>query len=223
MRRICALFLAMSLLCIPVRGVQEEKYVALTFDDGPSGRFTRRLLERLEARNAKATFLLCGYRIREYRDTAQMVFQSGHEIGLHGCSHKCMGVMSRPEVTQEIRETLELIPQELQVSFLRPPGGKLNDAVRQAAKEADLSILNWSLDTRDWATDNEQEIVQRVLKNVKTGDVILMHDMSDSSVNAALTIIDELTRRGFCFVTASELAQKSGMTPQPGMVYNRFS
>lgn len=213
----------MSLLCIPVRGVQEEKYVALTFDDGPSGRFTRRLLEGLEVRNAKATFLLCGYRIREYRDTAQMVFQSGHEIGLHGCSHKCMGIMSRPEVAQEIRETMELIPRELQVSFLRPPGGKLNDAVRQAAKEAELSILNWSLDTRDWATDNEQEIVQRVLKNVKTGDVILMHDMSDSSVNAALTIIDELTRRGFCFVTASELAQKSGTTPQPGVVYNRFS
>lgn len=223
MRRICALLLVISLLCFPVRGSQEEKYVALTFDDGPSGRFTRRLLEGLEERGAKATFLLCGYRIREYQDTGELVFQSGHEVGLHGCSHKCMGIMSCPEVMREIRETMELLPQDKQVRFLRPPGGKLNDAVRQAAKEAELAILNWSLDTRDWATDDTEQIVQRVLRNIKDGDVILMHDMSDSSVNAALRIIDELTQRGFRFVTASELAQLNGVTPEPGRVYNRFS
>lgn len=94
MRRIFSVILCLSLLVLPVRAAESEKYIALTFDDGPSGRFTRRLLEGLEERDVKATFLLCGYRLKDYPDTAQAIFDAGHEIGLHGYSHSSMGKMT---------------------------------------------------------------------------------------------------------------------------------
>ena len=80
MRRVLVFVLILALLCPGVRAVENEKYVALTFDDGPSGRFTRRLLEGLEQRGVKATFLLCGYRIKDYPALARSIFDAGHEI-----------------------------------------------------------------------------------------------------------------------------------------------
>jgi peptidoglycan/xylan/chitin deacetylase (PgdA/CDA1 family) len=76
--------LCLCLLWVPVRASTEEKLVALTFDDGPSGRFTRRLLEGLAQRDAKATFFLCGYRLEQYPRLAEAIVAEGHEVGVHG-------------------------------------------------------------------------------------------------------------------------------------------
>ena len=114
--------LCMILLCIPVEAKPESQYVALTFDDGPSGKYTQQLLEGLEQRGVKATFLLCGYRLREYPQIARQIFDSGHEIGLHGYSHKNMAEMSRKEVLRELQDTKALLPEGCQPVFMRPPG-----------------------------------------------------------------------------------------------------
>lgn len=222
MRRVFALILCLSLLAIPARAAENGKYVALTFDDGPSGKFTRRLLAGLEERDVKATFFLCGYRIKEYPDTAQMIFDGGHEIALHGYSHDCMGDMSASRVAQEIRDTQALLPPGSEPVFLRPPGGISSDAVKQAAKEAGLAILTWSLDPRDWATSDKDTIVRTVVNKVQDGDVILLHDMTTSSVNAALEIVDILQDRGYTFVTVSELARLRDTDLTPGKVYWKF-
>ena len=84
MRRLLSIILCICLMAFPVRGEDRTKYIALTFDDGPSGKYTRRLLDGLEERNVKATFLLCGYRLKEYPQDAQRIYNAGHEIGLHG-------------------------------------------------------------------------------------------------------------------------------------------
>ena len=194
--------------------------MALTFDDGPSGRFTRRLLDGLEERGVKATFLLCGYRVVDYPREAARIAAAGHEIGLHGYSHAPMNTMTLAQVTREIQKTAALLPQGS--VFLRPPGGKLNDATITAAKNNRLAILSWSNDPRDWAIHDAGVITSRVVEKAKDGDVILLHDMSDSSVTAALRIIDKLTARGFRFVTVSELAKIKGVTPEPGKVYTHF-
>ena len=101
MRRFWAIFLCFCLIGFPCAKAKEPAYVALTFDDGPSGRFTRRLLEGLEQREVKATFLLCGYRLEDYPQLAKQIFEAGHEIGLHGYSHKNMAknrrILSLPE------------------------------------------------------------------------------------------------------------------------------
>ena len=196
--------------------------MALTFDDGPSGRFTRQLLEGLEQRGVKATFLLCGYRVKEDPKTTQRIFNAGHEIGVHGFSHKSMGNMSKKDVLEELRQTMDLLPEGCEPVFFRAPGGQVTPAVKAAAKEAGLSIINWSVDPRDWATRDATSVVQAVVTDVADGDVILLHDMCGSSVEAALSIVDALLQRGFQFVTASELAALRNTLPQPGLVYTRF-
>ncbi len=222
LKRFAPLILCIFFLCAPVRAAEDEKLVALTFDDGPSGRFTQKLLDGLEQRGAKATFLLCGYRMEQYPDLPRRIFQDGHEIGLHGYSHKPMKDMCRRDVAQEIRKAMELLPEGCDVSFLRPPGGLCNGCVETVAEEFSLSLLSWSIDPRDWAIDDAKSIESAVLRHVRDGDVILMHDMTDSSVDAALEIIDQLQSQGFHFVTASQLAQARNIPLIPGKTYTRF-
>ena len=221
MRRILAIFLCLSLLPLPARAAT-AKYVALTFDDGPSGRYTRQLLDGLQDRGVKATFFLCGYRIKEYPDITQRIFDEGHEIGCHGYSHKNMKTMSRRDIAQEIVDTHALLPEGCNPKFLRPPGGIVSDGVRQVAEVRQLAILNWSVDPRDWATRDTAAIETAVLKNIQDGDVILLHDMTLSSVNAALDIVDTLLEDGFEIVTASELAKHRNTRLKPGKVYTAF-
>ncbi len=220
-KRLFALISLFFLLC-PVAARADSGQIALTFDDGPSGRYTRALLEGLEQRQVKATFLLCGYRLMDYPREAQQILAQGHEIGLHGYSHDAMDTMSAAALKKELNDTLALLPQGCKPVFLRPPGGQYSQTVRTVAKEMGLGVLNWSVDPRDWATRDVEAITAMVIHNVRDGDVILLHDMTDSSVKAALEIIDHLKQEGFTFVTVSELARLKGKTIEPGKVYSRF-
>ena len=222
MRRLLAILLCVCLIWVPVRAAREEKLIALTFDDGPSGRFTRRLLEGLAQREVKATFLLCGYRMEQYPTLAQKIFEAGHEIGVHGYSHDSMKTMCQSQLSREIRQTVALLPDGCEPAFLRPPGGQCSGCVQTAAEDFCLAILQWSVDPQDWAVKDAGVIIERVTARARDGDVILLHDMSDSSVDAALAIIDILQARGFRFVTASELAQAKNCTLVPGKIYTRF-
>lgn len=222
MRRILALLLSATFLVLPVRAAEETKYVALTFDDGPSGKYTRQLLDGLYDRGVKATFLLCGYRIKDYPDITQRIFDEGHEIGYHGYSHNNMKEMSRRTIAAEIVDTQALLPEGCTPVFLRPPGGCCSDGVRQVAEARQLAILNWSVDPRDWATHDTAAIEKAVLKNIKDGDIVLLHDMTASSVRAALDIVDTLLEEDFEIVTVSELAKVHNVSIRPGQVYTSF-
>ena len=222
LKRFVILVMCVCLLCVPVRAAEGEKLVALTFDDGPSGRFTRRLLNGLEERNVKATFLLCGYRMEQYPELTQKIYEEGHEIGIHGYSHKSMEFMCRADVSREIEKSMALIPEGCRVSFLRPPGGICGSCVQAAAAKQGLAVLSWSVDPRDWATHDTAAIEKEVIAHVRDGDVILLHDMSDSSVTAALAIIDKLQKQGFRFVTVSELAAAKNVAVTPGTIYTNF-
>lgn len=222
MRRVLALFLMLSVLAIPAQSAEQKKLVALTFDDGPSGRFTRILLEGLKERDVKATFLLCGYRIEQYPELAHQIFSEGHEIGYHGFSHDSMKGMSRKTIAQELMDTQALLPEDCDPVFLRPPGGFVTDGVRQVAQARRLAILSWSVDPRDWATTETASVERSVLGSVQDGDIILLHDMTMSSVRAALNIVDSLQKQGFRFVTASELARLRETKIKPGETYKCF-
>ena len=221
MRRIVALVLCLSFLVLPVQA-QEAKYVALTFDDGPSGKYTRQLLDGLYDRGVQATFLLCGYRMRDYPDLTRRIYDEGHEIGYHGFTHKNMKTMSRREIAQELTDSQALLPEGCRPVFLRPPGGCCSDAVRQVAEARNLAILNWSVDPRDWATHDTAAVERSVLKNIKDGDIVLLHDMSESSVQAALDIIDVLLEQEYEIVTVSCLARLREAKLKPGQTYSRF-
>lgn len=221
MKRLLIFLLCLTLLPVPVRA-KSAKYVALTFDDGPSGRHTKLLLDGLLERNVKATFLLCGYRMKEFPNLTQRIFNDGHEIGFHGYSHDNMKDMSRRSIAAELFDCAQLLPEDCEPVFLRPPGGCCGDGVRQVAEARQLAILSWSVDPRDWATTDTIAIERTVMKNIRDGDIVLLHDMSASSVQAALDIIDSLQKEGFRFVTVSELAKIRGVKIQPGMTYDKF-
>lgn len=221
MRKFLSIFLSLSLLVLPAEA-KETKYVALTFDDGPSGKYTRKLLDGLYDRGVQATFLLCGYRMKDYPDLTQRIVDEGHEIGYHGYTHKNMQTMSRRDIARELEDSQTLLPEGCQPVFLRPPGGCCSDAVRQVAQVRNLAILGWSVDPRDWATHDTAAIERAVLKNVGDGDIVLLHDMSDSSVKAALDIVDVLLQKDYEIVTVSRLVRIRGVRLRSGQAYSRF-
>lgn len=218
------LFLLCLLLALPVStsAAEQPKYIALTFDDGPSGIHTRALLAGLAVRQTKATFFLCGYRAEQYPELTERIWQEGHEIGIHGYTHQNMVPMSRREIAAEISETKALLPGKCPVRLLRPPGGCCSDGVNQVAGAMGLAVIGWSVDPRDWATQDTAAVGRSIVDQVRDGDIILMHDTSRSSVNAALNIVDILTERGFTFVTVSELARLRDTRLIPGANYRKF-
>jgi len=222
MRRILIFLMALCLCILPARGEQLPKYVALTFDDGPSGQYTQRLLEGLADRGVHATFFLCGYRLETYPELAQTIRRSGHEIGLHGYSHKDLSRMNVQAVSSELRRTQALLPEGTLVNLMRSPGGNLSKAVYQAAKEMGLAVIQWSVDPEDWATRDSALIHSRVVSHTKNADVILLHDMTDSSVEAALEIVDTLKAQGYQFLTVSQLAMLNLTHLSSGRKYNSF-
>ena len=222
MRRLLSIFLILTMLVIPPVRAESTKYVALTFDDGPSGRFTRRLLAGLEERQVQATFFLCGYRLEIYPELAKQIHDAGHEIGLHGYSHTDMATLSRKDLQKEIRDTRALLPAGCEATLLRPPGGSSTPQLEQIAEQEDLAILMWSVDPRDWAVHDAAAVEAAVISQVQDGDIILLHDLSHSSVDAALAIIDRLQKEDFQFVTVSQLAELKGITPEVGKSYTRF-
>ena len=130
--------------------------------------------------------------------------------------------MSRRTVASEIMDTQALLPEGCEPVFLRPPGGCCSDAVRQVAEARQLAILSWSVDPRDWATSDTAAVERAVLKNVKDGDIVLLHDMTVSSVQAALDIVDVLKDQGYEIVTVSELVKLRGVNLKPGKTYTSF-
>lgn len=222
MRRLAALILTAAVLTCPVRGAGRTKYVALTFDDGPSGRYTQRLLEGLEQRKVRATFFLCGYRLEDYGELAREIRNGGHEIGLHGYSHDPMPQMSEEVLRRELADTLALLPQGCPVSLMRPPGGALGQVVGKVSGQMNLSVINWSVDPKDWATRDRELILSRLLDMTGDGDVILLHDMTDSSVDAALALVDRLQAQGYQFLTVSQLAMLRLRQLKPGDIYSAF-
>ncbi len=222
MRRVLCILLCLSMVGLPVRAESQTKYAALTFDDGPSGRYTRQLLDGLAQRDAKATFFLCGYRLEEMPSLGARILEEGHEVGLHGYSHKNMRSLSRRDIAGELSDSRALLPEGCRPVWLRPPGGCCSDAVRQVAEATGLSILSWSLDPKDWAMEDSAAVTRHILKNIRDGDVILLHDMSASSVDAALAVIDALKPQGWEFVTVSRLAQLRRVYPEKGKTYAKF-
>lgn len=221
MRKALVLLFTLAVFALPARAA-DTKYVALTFDDGPSGRFTSALLEGLEQRDVDATFFLCGYRLETYGDLARSIRGGGHEIGLHGYSHDAMADMSAGAIISELQRTRALLPESCLINVMRTPGGQQTDAVRQAAREAGVAIIHWSMDPRDWATRDASVIEQRVLSQIQDGDIILMHDMTDSSVEAALALVDQLQTQGYRFLTVSQLAMLRLTHLESGQRYGSF-
>lgn len=206
---------------------EAEHYIALTFDDGPTGGeggITERLLDGLKARNARATFFLCGYRVEEFNTMMDRYLAEGHELGNHTMNHKDLPSLSKDGIKKQIIENDDLIESftGARSTVMRCVGGAYNSTVKEAMAELGLPLIQWSVDTLDWKIRDADHICDVIVDNAKNGDIVLMHDLRECTVEGALRAIDILSERGYAFVTVSELARIQGMEMQPGVVYNDF-
>ena len=197
-----------------------KKMVALTFDDGP-GPYTNDILNCLKQNHGKATFFVVGSRIDYYKDTVRYADKLGCEIANHTYNHPNLVNLSVAEIENEINATNRKIKEVTgKVPLLvRTPGGSFNDTVRATVNKP---LIMWSIDTRDWATQNKEKTVYCVKENVKDGDIILMHDIYGPTRDAACELIYWLKQEGYQMVTVSELAYYRGYSLKSGSVYYSF-
>lgn len=194
--------------------------VALTFDDGPS-QYTEGILDALEKNNARATFFELGNRVKQYPDVVLRIDQIGCEIGNHSYDHAILGNASAAKIAQEIKKTdtsIQKITGKMPV-LLRPPYGSIGSNLR---KNAGKPMIMWSIDTLDWKTKNVDKVYQCVMSRVKDGDIILMHDLYQSSREAAKRLIPALKKRGYQLVTVSELAEYKQVELKAGERYSQM-
>lgn len=219
-----ALAIASAALCgargtsLPAMGGETlpagEKYVALTFDDGPRRGTTDRLLDGLKERGIKATFFLIGSRIQDHADLVARMAEEGHQIGNHTWSHVHLG--GEKADAQEVQRTETALEELLggEGYWLRPPYGDVPEGM-----ELRVPLVKWSVDPRDWESRNAAQVTQAVLRDARPNAIILLHDIYPSSVEAALKIVDALEAEGYWFVTVEELLRLNGVTPEAGVMY----
>ena len=178
--------------------------VALTFDDGPHPVYTMRLLEGLRERGVKATFFVVGENIPGNEALILQMQKDGHLIGNHTYDHADISRLSDEEDCLELQKTSDLVEAITgqDTAYVRPPFGNWKDSM-----DCRISMIavKWTIDTLDWKSRNVTEIVNTVMRQVSDQDIILMHDYYQTSVEAALQLVDLLQAQGYEFVTVEDL------------------
>ncbi|MDQ0169799.1 polysaccharide deacetylase family protein [Paenibacillus tundrae] len=191
----------------------QDKLIALTFDDGPDPVQTPEILALLRQYEAKGTFFVLGKWAEKFPQLVMQEQQEGHEVANHTYAHS-YAVRSTGADTyirdMDAAEKSILGAGVARPMLFRPPGGYYNDMVIQAAKQKGYTIVLWSWhqDTRDWASPGVATIANKVLKNVRNGDIVLFHDKVEGksqTVKALARILPQLKQEGYRFVTVSEL------------------
>ena len=198
----------------------EKPMLALTFDDGP-GTDTDRLLSVLEENNARATFFMVGTRVPQRPETIKRMKEIGCELGNHTAEHKNLKKLSDAEIKEAIQSVSDQVAEATDGSpttVTRPPYGAFDDHVKAAASSP---LIMWSVDTLDWKTKNVESTIKSV-NSATDGDIILMHDIHKTSVEAAIKVIPQLVEKGYQLVTVSEMAEARGVKLEDGGVYFSF-
>jgi peptidoglycan/xylan/chitin deacetylase (PgdA/CDA1 family) len=190
------------------RGNPYLKEVALTFDDGPHPLYTARLLSILRYYRLPATFFLVGVQAERYPDWVQMIHQEGHEIGCHTYDHFRLVNLPLDEQIYQIEEFSDLISDITgkRPRLLRPPGGRYNHFTVELMNRNGMALGLWTINSNDTAPDCEERAMRRrVLEEVQPGSIILMHDGSEATIEMLPRLIETLLRRGYSFVTMSQM------------------
>ena len=194
--------------------------VALTFDDGPGPR-TSEILDQLKKYNAHATFFMLGKNVKSYPDAVKQMLKDGNELGNHSYDHQQLTKIDAEAIAKEVNDTNENIKNICGslATVLRPPYGAINDTVKSSVG---MPMILWNVDTLDWKTRNTQSTIDEVMRNLKDGDIILMHDIHTQTVDAALQLIPKLEEEGYQLVTVSEMAAAKNKTLEYGTAYSDF-
>lgn len=185
------------------------KYVALTFDDGPVNGTSKKIMATLKKKNAVATFFMLGYRVKESPSDVLFAFQNGNEIGIHSYDHKNYANLKNNAIQSQQKRTSDAIKKITGKApvLTRPPYGAWSARI---SKAINMPIIMWSLDPQDWYYRNKKTNIKNVTQRVKPGDIVLMHDLYKTTGQSLETIIDNLRKKGYEFLTVSQLIEHYG-------------
>ncbi|WP_445347487.1 polysaccharide deacetylase family protein [Corynebacterium marquesiae] len=197
-------------------GVDCANCVAITYDDGP-GAETNRLLDKLKAKNAHASFMVIAPSAEQHPELLKRMKAEGHTIGNHTKSHRQLNTLSPEQVSQEIDAGNAAIKKATGQStrWVRPPYGATNATVDQVTRDKGVSQALWDVDTVDWKDRNSEHVCSSAVQGARAGSIVLMHDIHPTTVDAADCVIDGLRAKGLEPVSLDRLLR----TPVPGKRY----
>lgn len=198
-----------------------KKLVAFTFDDGPNFKVTEKLLDEASKRDAKLTFFMVGNRLEKQADLVKRIFDEGHTVGNHSFSHKNLSKLNIDGYLYEIDHTNQLIKNITgqDVTFIRPPYGSYKTSILE---NVNMSFILWNVDTLDWKSRNAQKIYEEAIKDIEDGDIVLFHDLYETSVDGAIMAMDYLTTQGFAFVSLDEMYRLKKIEPEKNKAIRHF-
>ncbi len=198
----------------------DKPMIALTFDDGPGyGNAGDKILDVLEKYKAKATFFMIGENTLVHPENVLRKKALGMELGNHTWNHSNYEENVTADDIRQASDSIVSLTGEPPTAF-RSPGGMTTENIRKECEKENLPLYYWSIDTEDWSNRNAKTIYKKVLKNVQDGDIILMHEIYDSTAKAVEKLVPKLVKKGYQLVTCRELIRvKYGIEPQPGVQY----
>ena len=194
-------------------------YIAMTFDDGPSATLTPKLLDILAAHHIKATFFVLGEMVAEHPEILARAAREGHEIASHSWSHPNLAKMSQEGVRSQLQRTDDAIKNAIgaRPTLFRPPYGSITEREKGwIHDEFGYDIILWDVDPLDWKRPGPAVVRNRILKETRPGSIVLSHDIHPGTIEAMPSTFDELSGKGFKFVTVTELlGMATPVTPHP--------
>lgn len=185
----------------------QQKFVAITFDDGPT-EFTNKVLSQLKKKEHKATFFCVGSNIEQHPEIFKNIIADGHLIGNHTYSHaKNTGFKKTPEIVEELNQTDELIKQYTgeKPHYFRPPFGVTNPSIMRAIRKTKHTVVGWNIRSLDTVLEDEEKILHRIKRQVKPGSIILLHDTSEKSIRVLEQLLLYLNENNYRSLTVDEL------------------
>jgi peptidoglycan-N-acetylglucosamine deacetylase len=204
-----------------IAGDPDRPCVALTFDDGPYGFRSAAVLEVLKRYGVPATFFMVGRQIEKYPDLVVRTALEGHECANHSFHHYRLPKIPLEEVVEELNSTNDALKKILGVRsrLFRPPGGEYNAGIQRVIEYLGYINVLWSADPADYRDNcTPQDIVNIILRDLRPGGIILLHDGLDRSTQALPELIKRVREKGWSFVTVSDLLLQSKRLPDPSEI-----
>ncbi|MDD6272945.1 MAG: polysaccharide deacetylase family protein [bacterium] len=186
-----------------------DKYIAFTYDDGPS-QYTKDLLKTLELNNSSATFFMLGNRMKKYEDTVLEIYNSNSEVGSHSYAHKDLTKLSKLELDEDLKKTNDIFNSITNdnLKYLRPPYNYSN----QNVLDSGYLIVTWNIDPKDWLLRDSIKIYNNVITHVCDGCIVIMHDIYEPTIEATKMLLPKLDEMGYKVVSVSELMKIKNYT-----------
>lgn len=193
---------------IPIYYVQkEEKIVSLSFDAAWGNEQTQDLLDILDKYNVKTTFFLVGSWVDKYPESVKAIFDAGHDVSNHSDTHPHMSQLSKDKMRSEIENCNNKIEAitGARPNLFRPPYGDYNNSVVEMANELNMYCIQWDVDSLDWKDPSPEQIKKNIIKKLKPGSIILMHNGAKNTPDALPLVIEAITGEEYSIVPISQI------------------